>query len=211
MGRLADLDGVTLDANGTLVGLVDPVEDLVAALRERGVEREPEAVARAFAAESRHYTPRVAEGRDDASLSALYRDCATVFLTEVGAELDAGEFAPAYIGAINFEVLPGVPEALAKLRRRGLELAVVANWDANLTKRLAAAGLDTYVTAVVSAAEAGAAKPDPAIFELALERLGIRPDRALHIGDGSVDEEGAKAAGMRFAWAPLPEAVEALL
>ncbi len=211
MGRLADLDGVTLDANGTLVELVDPVQDLVAVLRERGVERDPAAVARAFAAESRHYIPRVAEGRDEASLAALYRDCAAVFLDEVGAELDAVEFAPVYIGAINFEVLPGVPEALAKLRRRGLELAVVANWDANLLPRLAAAGLDTYVRTVVSAGEAGVAKPDPAIFELALERLGIRPDRALHIGDASSDEAGAKAAGMRFAWAPLPEAVDTWL
>jgi FMN phosphatase YigB (HAD superfamily) len=38
---------------------------------------------------------------------------------------------------------------------------------------------------------------------LALERLGVPPGRALHVGDEPADEEAARAAGMRFAWAPL--------
>ena len=50
----------------------------------------------------------------------------------VGAELDPDEFAPAYVGALHFEVLPGVFESLERLRALGLELAVVANWDLSL-------------------------------------------------------------------------------
>ena len=49
----------------------------------------------------------------------------------------------------------------------------------------------------------GAAKPDPAVFLAALERLGIAAGRALHVGDEQGDEDGARAAGMRFRWAPL--------
>jgi putative hydrolase of the HAD superfamily len=63
---------------------------------------------------------------------------------------------------------------------------------------------------VVTSAEAGAPKPDPAVFLCALERLGIRPERALHVGDSEPDQAGARAAGMRFAPAPLAAAVEAL-
>jgi putative hydrolase of the HAD superfamily len=209
VGRFADLDCVTLDANGTLVGLVDPVPKLVRVLRERGVEREPEAVARAFACEGRHYMPRAIEGRDRSTLERLHRDCASVFLAEVEADLDPVVFAPTYIAAITFETLPGVTEALAELHARGLELAVVGNWDMTLRERLAAAGLAAHFSAIISAAEAGVAKPDPRIFELALHQIGARPERTLHIGDGQVDEAGARAAGMHFHWAPIPIALEA--
>ena len=45
----------------------------------------------------------------------------------------------------------------------------------------------------MTSAEAGAAKPDPTAFRLALERLGIEAGRALHVGDEDEDEEGAAA------------------
>jgi HAD superfamily hydrolase (TIGR01509 family) len=63
---------------------------------------------------------------------------------------------------------------------------------------------------VVTSAEVGLPKPDPAVFRRALELLGVRPERALHVGDSESDETGARAAGMRFAPAPLAAAVEAL-
>jgi FMN hydrolase / 5-amino-6-(5-phospho-D-ribitylamino)uracil phosphatase len=60
----------------------------------------------------------------------------------------------------------------------------------------------------VTSAEVGAAKPSPAPFLTALERLGVEPGRALHIGDHPKDKDGAAAAGMHFAPAPLDEAVQ---
>ena len=52
------------------------------------------------------------------------------------------------------------------------------------------------------------AKPDPAAFSLALGRLRVEPERALHVGDEGEDAEGAAAAGIRFAEAPLSAAFE---
>ena len=198
MGRLSDLDAVTIDAYGTLVTLVDPVPALQAALSERGVERDPAAVANAFRAEAEFYTPRSHER----PLQELRRRCVEVFLRAADAELDAEEFVPPFIDAIAFEPLPGATETIARLRAHGLALAVVSNWDETLPERLAAFEVD----AIVSSSEAGAPKPDPAIFRLALERLGVRPERALHVGDSPADEQGARAAGMRFVPAPLAEA-----
>ena len=63
---------------------------------------------------------------------------------------------------------------------------------------------------MVTSAEAGAPKPDPAVFTCALELLHVRPERALHIGDSDSDEQAAVATGMHFAPAPLAQAVEAL-
>jgi 2-haloalkanoic acid dehalogenase type II len=199
-----ELDAVTLDAFGTLVELDNHVSRLQAALRGVGIERSTDEVEQAFAVEFRHYARHKCEARDAASLAALRRDCARIFVTALGEDLD---FTDAFMRALVFTPLPGVVEALASLRGRGLALAAVSNWDCSLAERLAEVGI--ALDAVVTCAEAGAAKPDPAIFELALERLGVNPERVLHVGDTADDEEGARAAGLHFAFAPLPEVVAA--
>jgi putative hydrolase of the HAD superfamily len=208
MGRLtaADLDAVTIDAYGTLVTLRrDPADALRQALLERGVERTRDEVAAAFAVEASYYRERSHEGADEASLALLRRDCAAVFLDALGADLDPGEFAPAYVASLEFEPVPGAVDAVLALERLGLRLAVVSNWDVALHEYLEELGLAEHFAAVVTSAEAGAPKPDPRIFELALERVGVRPERALHVGDSEADVEGARAAGMAFAPAPLAD------
>jgi putative hydrolase of the HAD superfamily len=205
MGRLtaADLDAVTIDAYGTLVTLRDPNAALRRALRAYGVERTPEQVAAAFAVEGRYYRERSHEGADEARLALLRRDCAAVFLDALEADVDPEEFARPYVEALEFEPMPGAVQAVSELERLGLGLAVVSNWDVALHGYLEQLGLAGRFEAVVTSAEAGAPKPDPRIFELALERLRVPAERALHVGDSEADEEGARAAGMAFAPAPL--------
>jgi HAD superfamily hydrolase (TIGR01509 family) len=202
----AGLDGVTIDAYGTLVTLVDPVPELTAALAERGVEREHDVVVQGFHAEVTHYTEHSAQGHDEQGLAQLQRDCARVFLAAVNAELDADEFAPVYAGAMHFTLVPGVTAALERLRSLGLALAVVANWDLTLRRLLEEAGVAGHFRAVVHAAK----KPLPDGLLRALAELDVEPNRALHIGDDAVDEVAARAAGMYFAPAPLAEAAAAL-
>ncbi|HZO63080.1 MAG TPA: HAD-IA family hydrolase [Gaiellaceae bacterium] len=207
--RFAEVDAVTVDGFGTLLTLVDPVPGLAGSLAARGVDREPELVRTAFAAEVAYYRPEALRGRDAESLAALRRDCTGVFLRAAGAELDAASFVDDFMASIRFEPLPGALETLASLRRRGIDLAVVSNWDVGLHEHLAGLGLDRLVDAVVTSAEAGAPKPDPRIWRLALERLGT--ERAVHVGDSDADAEGARAAGLRFEAAPLAEAAERIL
>jgi phosphoglycolate phosphatase len=204
--KAADLDAVTLDAHGTLVTLADPVALLTSALSERGVERTPEAVLAGFQAEVAHYAPRASEGYDEESLARLQRECVGVFLEAVDAGLAPDEFVPAYIGALHFDVLPGVVESLDRLKALGLELAIVANWDLSLHRLLDEAGLARYFKVVVHAAR----KPAPDGLLRALGELEIDPARALHIGDDEADRDAAGAAGMQFAPAPVPAAVAAI-
>jgi HAD superfamily hydrolase (TIGR01509 family) len=208
MGRVnaAELDAVTLDAYGTLVELRNPIPELGAALSDRGHQRPGEQIRAGFLAEVAYYRDHSAEGNDKRGLERLQRDCAEVFLDAVGAELDPGEFAPVYAGAMRFDVLPGVQESLKRLRALGLELAVVANWDLSLRTMLAEAGLAPFFRVVVHAAR----KPAPDGFLAALAELRVEPRRALHIGDDEADQHGAAAAGLRFAPAPLPAAVEGI-
>jgi HAD superfamily hydrolase (TIGR01509 family) len=188
---MGQLDAVTIDAMGTLVRLDDPVPRLASAA---GVTED--AARRGFAAEVAHYLPRSLEGRDPASLADLRTRCTAVFNEAAGAALEPEQF----MAAIVFEPEPGAFAAVRRLQLRGLALCVVSNWDVGLAEHLERLGLRVPV---VTSAEAGAAKPDPAIFRLALERLGVAPERALHVGDSPEDEAGARAAGMRFAPAPL--------
>jgi putative hydrolase of the HAD superfamily len=200
---LSGLDAVTVDAFGTLVELDDPVARLRRALAERGAEAGDETVAAAFGAEVDYYTAHKLEATGSEALRALRRECARVFLESAGAALDPNEFAPAFVEALVFRPTPGAEATLETLRGAGLVLGCVSDWDIGLSWQLERVGLEHYFDAVVTSAEVGAEKPDPAVFRAALEHLGVAPERALHVGDGTGDREGALAAGLAFEPAPL--------
>jgi putative hydrolase of the HAD superfamily len=204
------LDAVTVDAMGTLVELDDPSGRLRTALAARGVERSRGEVKAAFGAEVAYYLPRTVEGRDEASLLDLRRRCTAVFLEHTGAELDPESFVPAFVEAIVFRPLAGARDALVRLRNAGLVLACVSNWDVSLDSHLERSGLGGLFAATVSSAEARAAKPDPAVFHVALERLGVSAGRALHVGDENADREGAATAGLAYEPVPLATLPERL-
>lgn len=194
--RLAEIDAVTIDAFGTLLELRDPVGSLARLLP--GFE--PGAIERAFRAETEFYVPRSHLGHDAESLAELRAQSARVFNEALGSSLTPEQ----YIGALEFTFVDGAVAAVERLRALGLSLCVVSNWDVGLH-----AWLDGLGVPVVTSAEAGAPKPDPAPFRLALELLGVRPERTLHVGDSDGDEHGAAVAGLKFAHAPLAEAVAA--
>lgn len=201
--RFAELDAVTVDGFGTLVQLLDPVPSLVRSLADHGIERAPDAVRSAFRAEVAYYRPEALRGRDADSLAQLRSDCTRVFLDAAGAGIEPEEFVDDFMSSIRFEPVAGAIETLEQLRARGIDLAVASNWDIGLAEHLGRIGVDRLFSTVVTSAEAGAAKPDPGPFRLALERLQVDPARSLHVGDEDEDERGAQAAGMRFAPAPL--------
>jgi putative hydrolase of the HAD superfamily len=88
-------------------------------------------------------------------------------------------------------------EALARLQAAGIRLGVVSNSDGRVEQALEAAGLRQYFDVVIDSALVGVEKPDPRIFQAALDRLGVEPDQALYVGDlYQVDVVGARAAGI---------------
>ncbi|MEA2640180.1 MAG: putative hydrolase of the superfamily [Chloroflexota bacterium] len=81
---------------------------------------------------------------------------------------------------------------------RGLILGVISNWEEWLERLIAGLGIAEFFDVVVISGVHGIEKPDPAIFQLALEKAGVRPEEAIHIGDSPRDDvEGALAVGMR--------------
>jgi len=90
---------------------------------------------------------------------------------------------------------------LDTLRERGLKLGLVSNaFDppALLHRDLEQLGIAARLDVALFSSEVGRRKPDPAIFERALDALGVEPARALFVGDTlATDVAGAKALGMR--------------
>jgi putative hydrolase of the HAD superfamily len=87
---------------------------------------------------------------------------------------------------------------LAALRRRGVRTGVVSNFDHRLRPLLDALGLVSLLDVIVLPSDVGAAKPDPRIFEYALEQLGVRAAEAIYVGDDAdEDVAAAQRVGLR--------------
>lgn len=190
-----------VDALGTLIELVPPWPRLRQLLQQRhGVTVSEEEAKRAMLAEMTYYRAHHAEGSDTQTLTALRRRCAEVLWCElaVAAAIDIESLTETLLDSLRFVPYPEVAGALADLRAAGLRIAVVSNWDCSLPGVLSEVGLGGAVDTVVLSAEVGAAKPDPRIFAVALERLRRRAAEALFVGDSpETDVGGARAAGIR--------------
>ncbi len=106
-------------------------------------------------------------------------------------------------GAIHREatlwrvVRPGTFEALDAYKSQGYKLAVVSNAEGQVEGDAKRFGLAKYFDVIIDSHIVGVAKPDPRIFQIALERLGVGPDEVKFTGDiYSINVEGARAAGI---------------
>jgi putative hydrolase of the HAD superfamily len=191
---------VTIDALGTLLELMPPAPRLRAGLRERfGLEVSEAEAGRAMRAEIGFYRAHLHLGRDRAGLDGLRRRCAEVLRDTLAApDLDLDALTEVLLGSIRFEPFPDAVPALQELRAAGLRLVAASNWDVSLHEQLERTGLQDLLDGAVSSAEAGAAKPDPAILVRALEIAGAEPGDAWHVGDDlEADVGAARAAGVR--------------
>ncbi|MEA2370231.1 MAG: putative hydrolase of the superfamily [Solirubrobacteraceae bacterium] len=192
---------VLLDALGTLIGIEPPWQPFVALLEERhAISITTEEALGALAAEMSYYRSHCLAAGDAASLADLRAACSDVVAAALGgpvARLERAALTRALLDALRFAAYPDVAPALAALRRRGVHLVVLSNWDISLHDALASSGLTGLLDGVVCSAEHGEAKPAPGIFAAAVELAGVPAGRAIHVGD-SYEEDvlGARAAGI---------------
>ena len=86
---------------------------------------------------------------------------------------------------------------LEALRELGVRTAFVSNCAENTRPLLDRLGLTALVDELVLSCEVRAVKPDPAIFEVAVERLGVLPGESLFVDDQLAFCRAAEAAGIR--------------
>lgn len=94
---------------------------------------------------------------------------------------------------------------LARLRDAGIGIALVSNCAENTRAMLAAKGLLQEAGAAVLSCEVGIAKPDPEIYLIAAQALGVPPADAVFLDDQARFCAGARAAGMRAIQVTRPE------
>ena len=195
-----------LDAMGTLIGLRQSVGSLYsAAAADHGLELEAEALDRAFAqaySQAPALTfPGVAAAHLEQAERSWWQQRIEATFSAVGVKHLpiglAGELFDQFAQPEPWAVYAEVPAALERWRQNGLSLIVVSNFDRRLHGLLERLGLRDAVDGVLVSSEAGAAKPDPALLELALAQVPCGAEQALLIGDSSADEQAAAAAGMR--------------
>jgi FMN phosphatase YigB (HAD superfamily) len=192
------IQGVLMDALGTLVRLEPPGPRLRASLETRlGLDVSLDRCQAGMQAEIRHYGENCIRAHDAASLAALRLECADVLADVLAAGPNGPELLPCLTDAISFSAFPDSAPALAALTAAGRRLAVVSNWDVSSVPVLERLGLAGAFETIVHSAGAGASKPDPRPFLLALERLELPADACVHVGDDPVnDGDGARAAGI---------------
>ena len=99
---------------------------------------------------------------------------------------------------IPLKLYPDVRPALAKLRRRGYALGLISNAPADTVRVIRPLGLDGYMSTINFSGAVGYTKPNPRIFEIAMEKIGCGPEECVHVGDVyEADVVGAKNAGMK--------------
>jgi phosphoglycolate phosphatase len=116
------------------------------------------------------------------------------------AHLEFGRFYLQRCGTRS-TLYPRVRETLAALRTRSVAVALVTNKEMRFTQRLLAAhGLAAAFDHVIGGDTLPTRKPDPAGVQACLARFGVNRERALFVGDSSIDVATARAAGVPI-WA----------
>jgi len=138
---------------------------------------------------------------DEDETSAVWVGMYSLLCRQLGIEADAERIAlrvyEEFGDPARWRAYDDVEPMFERLRERRVCVGLISNWDRRLAGIFTGLGLGRMLDVVVSSAEVGLHKPDPRIFELALARVGVAANEAVHVGDHLyADILGAEAVGM---------------
>ncbi len=198
---------ILFDAGQTLLDYKSPMSEFVPAILERhGVALTAEQAAQAEPLMWKHMYRLQGERGLKTSVAESWAFWAGVY---EGIVDDMGVAEPkryaeilrlAYASTEAWAPFADVTAALQGLRAHGVRMGVVSNWTDALPGILHGLGMAQYFDFILTSAEIGIEKPDPAIFTPALALTGVDPREILYVGDSvKHDLPSAAAAGMHFA------------
>ena len=100
----------------------------------------------------------------------------------------------------DVQFFPGVPETLAALKEMGYLLGVVTDTAAPVYIKLRwfeKGGFGAVWDSIISSKEIGVRKPDPRLYQAALQQLGVNADQAIFVGHKISELDGARAVGLK--------------
>jgi putative hydrolase of the HAD superfamily len=97
----------------------------------------------------------------------------------------------------EFRLFSDVIPTLERLKADGYRICIVSNWDYGLHRVVDRLGIASYFDHILASLVEGVEKPNPELFQIALQRANVLADEVIHIGDNPIDDiEGAHAAGI---------------
>lgn len=201
------VQGVSLDAAGTLIGVARPVAETYCCVASRfGIALQPSILDAEFRKRF-PAMPALAFGPcDQAELERRERQWWRQLVSQcVGDGFQHPCFEDFfhalfehYRSAEAWRLFPEVDPLLSALAARGIPAVVTSNFDSRLLDVLEGLGVRHRFRTVIYSSGAGSAKPAPDIFARSCRALGLPAAGVLHVGDDRVaDLDGARGAGLQ--------------
>ncbi len=183
------------------------VERILEAFSDRGLVVQPEVLYEAY---DRHTQLLAQKWKDHVDLSG--EEQIRAFLEFAGLDATDADLLDALAASFGEAIrsklpilYPHVGATLAALQREGYRIGLISNtgrtWGRFLRPIQDDLGIGKYFDDRIFSDELGVRKPEPAIFEAALDHLGLRPAEVVHVGDDlRADVAGSKALGLRAVW-----------
>ncbi len=134
----------------------------------------------------------------DEGSRAFWMDLYRALLRGLGLDEEiASELYKVFSDSRSYKLYPDTIPAIERLQRDGYRIGLISNFEGWLEKMLVELEVGhVFDVSVISGLE-GVEKPDPRIYEIALERAGVHPRSAVHVGDSvTFDVEPARRTGM---------------
>ena len=201
---------IFLDAVGTLFGVRGSVGEIYSAIAaEFGVNVAPDRLNSAFFESFKAAAPLAFSQAQLSQIPELefnwWRAIAEATFTAAGVGEQFADFSAFFVELYNYfaaadpwYVYDDVLPALKRWQQRGIPLGIISNFDSRINQVLTVLELREFFDTITISSFSGAAKPNPEIFTIALQKHDCLPEEAWHIGDSlGEDYQGAKTAGIR--------------
>ena len=205
------IKAVFFDWFNTLALYNPPREELESkALREFDIDISPEKIRPALLIADQYifeeYATSPISKRSPEEQAKIYARYQQTILTEAGVNVSNSpdilvkimKKAQELYKGIQFVLFDDVLPTMKILREQNLTLGLLTNIGSDMKPVCSELGLDSYIDFIVTSGEAGADKPQPQIFLVALERAGVEASEAVHVGDQyKLDAVGAMGVGIK--------------
>jgi putative hydrolase of the HAD superfamily len=190
-------DAVLMDAAETLFTTKGAVGEIYHYVAQRfGSPATAEEIQKSFVRDFPHSGPLATADEKE-----WWRTVVRAVFLEVGMVDDFDRFFDEvydlFRDSRGWRLFPETRRVLEELKRHGLSLGIVSNFDSRIYSVLHDLGIRAFFDSITISSETGLAKPDPAIFLAAARSLGVPPNRLLFTGDALVDDyQAARNAGI---------------
>jgi len=202
------IKAIFFDWFNTLARYEPPREELHSqVLHEFGIEVSPDKVRRGILVADRYIFGENAlspvEKRSPEEKAKVYYRYQDITLTEIGVKVDKElilkimKRARQLFEKVSFALFDDTLSTLKTLKEQNLILGSITNLAEDMKPIFRKLGLEPYLDFAITSQDAGADKPNPAIFLAALDRAGVKASEAIHVGDQyKIDVVGARGVGI---------------